>query len=83
MNSHTMALRVRDVCVSLAGQEVLHDIDVSFVAGRWTSIVGPNGAGKSTLLKLLSRITEPTQVPFRLTVALRAYWRWAQVFILS
>ena len=60
MNSHTMALRVRDVCVSLAGQEVLHDIDVSFVAGRWTSIVGPNGAGKSTLLKALAGLLPAT-----------------------
>jgi len=54
MGSHTMALRVGDVHVSLAGQEVLHGIDMSFVSGRWTSIVGPNGAGKSTLLKALA-----------------------------
>jgi iron complex transport system ATP-binding protein len=60
MNSHTMTLRVRDVCVSLAGQELLHDIDVSFVAGRWTSIVGPNGAGKSTLLKALAGLLPVT-----------------------
>ena len=49
-----MALRVRDVHVSLAGHKVLQDMDMSFVAGRWTSIVGPNGAGKSTLLKALA-----------------------------
>ena len=54
MNAPPMALRVRDVHVSLAGQAVLHDIDMSFVAGRWTSIVGPNGAGKSTLLKAMA-----------------------------
>jgi iron complex transport system ATP-binding protein len=54
MSSYNMALRVRDVDVSLAGQEVLHGINVSFVAGRWTSIVGPNGAGKSTLLKAMA-----------------------------
>ena len=49
-----MALRLRDVSVSLAGHTVLHDIDMSFLAGRWTSIVGPNGAGKSTLLKAMA-----------------------------
>ena len=54
MNAPQMALRVRDVHVSLAGHDVLHGMDVSFVAGRWTSIVGPNGAGKSTLLKVLA-----------------------------
>jgi len=54
MNTPHTALRVCDVHVSLAGQEVLHGIDLSFAAGRWTSIVGPNGAGKSTLLKALA-----------------------------
>jgi iron complex transport system ATP-binding protein len=53
MNAPLMALRLSDVHVSLAGQEVLHGIDLSFAAGRWTSIVGPNGAGKSTLLKAM------------------------------
>jgi iron complex transport system ATP-binding protein len=55
-----MAMRVSDVRVTLDGQEVLHDIDLSFAAGRWTSIVGPNGAGKSTLLKVLAGLI-PTQ----------------------
>ncbi len=54
MTAPLMALRLRDVHVSLAGQDVLHGIDMSFAAGRWTSIVGPNGAGKSTLLKALA-----------------------------
>jgi iron complex transport system ATP-binding protein len=54
MKAQQMALRLRDVHVSLAGQEVLHGIDMSFAAGRWTSIVGPNGAGKSTLLKAIA-----------------------------
>jgi iron complex transport system ATP-binding protein len=55
-----MALRLRDVHVSLVGQKVLHGIDMSFVAGRWTSIVGPNGAGKSTLLKALAGLLPVT-----------------------
>lgn len=54
MNSALKALRLHDVHVSLDGQEVLHAIDMSFAAGRWTSIVGPNGAGKSTLLKAMA-----------------------------
>ena len=60
MNLPKMALSVRDLHVSLAGQEVLHGIDMSFVAGRWTSIVGPNGAGKSTLLKALAGLLPVT-----------------------
>ncbi len=48
------ALQARDLHVALGGQEVLHGVNLSIPAGRWTSIVGPNGAGKSTLLKALS-----------------------------
>jgi iron complex transport system ATP-binding protein len=51
----TAALQLRGLRVSLgagkARREVLHGVDLSLAAGRWTSIVGPNGAGKSTLLK--------------------------------
>ncbi len=60
MTAPLMALRLRDVHVSLVGQKVLHGIDMSFVAGRWTSIVGPNGAGKSTLLKALAGLLPVT-----------------------
>lgn len=35
---------------------VLHSVDVSIGAGRWTCIVGPNGAGKSTLLRALAGV---------------------------
>ena len=48
------ALQAQDLRVALGGQEVLHGVNLSIPAGRWTSIVGPNGAGKSTLLKALS-----------------------------
>jgi iron complex transport system ATP-binding protein len=54
MTASIAALRLNDVYVSLAGQEVLHGLSVSIAAGRWTSVVGPNGAGKSTLLKALA-----------------------------
>lgn len=48
------ALEARGVTARLGIAEVLHGIDLSLAAGRWTSIVGPNGAGKSTLLKVLA-----------------------------
>jgi ATPase subunit of ABC transporter with duplicated ATPase domains len=40
------------------GDEILHDISLTFSAG-WTAIIGDNGAGKSTLL----RVAEGTLVP--------------------
>lgn len=54
------ALQALDLRVDLGGQEVLHGVNLTLPAGRWTSIVGPNGAGKSTLLKALSGLL-PTQ----------------------
>jgi len=48
------ALETESLCVSLGGQQVLHELALRLPAGRWTSIVGPNGAGKSTLLRALA-----------------------------
>lgn len=50
----TAALRTHGIGVALGGTPVLHGIEVSLPAARWTSVVGPNGAGKSTLLKTLA-----------------------------
>ena len=67
MNSPKMALSVRDLHVSLTGQNVLHGIDISFVSGRWTSIVGPNGAGKSTILRAISGLVMPDRGVVRMS----------------
>jgi iron complex transport system ATP-binding protein len=48
------ALQAHGIGVALGGTPVLHGIEVSLPAARWTSVVGPNGAGKSTLLKTLA-----------------------------
>ena len=55
-----IAIKASQVCVSLGNMSILHGIDVSLRAGRWTSIVGPNGAGKSTLLKALAGLLPST-----------------------
>ncbi|WP_310611315.1 ABC transporter ATP-binding protein [Limnohabitans sp.] len=72
MNAPGLALRLHDVHVSLAEQEVLHGIDLSFLVGRWTSIVGPNGAGKSTLLKAMAGLLSVTGRIFLFDQALMA-----------
>ena len=52
----TAALRAEDLRVRLGAAEVLHGLDLTLAAGRWTAIVGPNGAGKTTLLKTLAHL---------------------------
>lgn len=56
MSEGHAALQAQAVRARLGEVEVLHGIDLSFPAGRWTCIVGPNGAGKSTLLKVLAQL---------------------------
>ncbi len=38
----------------------LHDINLSFGAGEYISVMGPSGSGKSTLLNLLGLLDRPT-----------------------
>lgn len=53
----SVAARAEKIRARLGNAEVLSDISIDFLRGRWTSIVGPNGAGKSTLLKVLAGLT--------------------------
>lgn len=47
-------IRLQDVSFGYeAGQEVLHNLNVTFGAGKRYAIVGASGSGKSTLLQLL------------------------------
>jgi ABC-type multidrug transport system fused ATPase/permease subunit len=53
-------VRMDGVSFSYDGKRtVLHDVDVTFAAGKVTAIVGQNGAGKSTLVSLISRFYDP------------------------
>ncbi|AJE45541.1 ABC transporter ATP-binding protein [Celeribacter indicus] len=69
----------RNLCVSLGGTPVLHDISVTVPAGRLTALVGPNGAGKSTLLAALGRLVEPRRGEVRLEGRPLEDWPKAQV----
>jgi methyl-galactoside transport system ATP-binding protein len=46
-------LRIKDVCKSFSGVQVLKDVCLNVRAGSVHSLMGENGAGKSTLMKCL------------------------------
>jgi len=58
-NNSGLAVQVRGLCKSFAGQEVLKGIDFEVPAGETFVIMGPSGSGKSVLLKLLIGLEAP------------------------
>lgn len=46
-------VEVAGLRVARGGVEVLHDVDLSVVAGELVGIVGPSGGGKSTLMRAI------------------------------
>ncbi len=47
-------LETRQLCISLGGRNVVHEIDCAVAKGEVVGLIGPNGSGKSTLLKALA-----------------------------
>jgi iron complex transport system ATP-binding protein len=50
----SIALRVRDVGVTLGRARVLDGIELDVAIGTWLALLGPNGAGKTTLVRAIS-----------------------------
>lgn len=44
-----------------AGEEVLHDVELTLAAGSFHFLIGPSGAGKTSLLRLLSLSHGPSR----------------------
>jgi tungstate transport system ATP-binding protein len=56
----TQPLRFDQVCLSIDGKELLHNITCQIKPAGKTVIMGPNGAGKSLFLRVLSGLMQPT-----------------------
>lgn len=48
-------IKVNAVNKSFGSKQVLTDINVELLKGKFTSIIGANGSGKSTLLSTIAR----------------------------
>ena len=54
-------LELKNLGFGYDGQTVLHDLNLSILAGSLVGLVGASGSGKSTLLRLLLGLYRPTQ----------------------
>ena len=53
-------IRIKDVCKSFDGKEVLKHVSLDIADGETIAIIGGSGSGKSTLLRLLIGLIRPT-----------------------
>lgn len=60
----TAFIELKNLCKSYATsagiQEILRDVNLSFVEGEFIALMGPSGSGKSTLMNILGCLDSPT-----------------------
>lgn len=60
LRSETPDIELKDVSLTIDGQDILKDISLSIPYGKKIGIVGETGSGKSVLLKALVRVRDIT-----------------------
>ena len=53
-------IEVINLCVEIAGKEIIHDINFMLQGGEVIVLMGENGAGKTTILRTLTGLIKPT-----------------------
>lgn len=53
-------IQIENLNVSIGGNHILHDINLTIPNNEITCIIGPSGCGKSTLLKTINRLLDDT-----------------------
>lgn len=61
-----MKVSAQNVSVVIGGKDIVTDISIEAVKGKFVGIIGPNGSGKSTFLKSLYRTIKPSSGNFYL-----------------
>jgi osmoprotectant transport system ATP-binding protein len=56
-----IAIQFRDVSYQLQERSLVHNLNLSVLAGQTLVLLGRSGCGKTTTLKLINRLLEPTQ----------------------
>ena len=51
-------VRLRDLCISLGGNEIIKDLDLAVEEGEFLVLLGPSGCGKSTLLHSIAGLID-------------------------
>ncbi|MBN2041291.1 MAG: ABC transporter ATP-binding protein [Spirochaetes bacterium] len=59
MDSYAVVLRLKNICKSFGGLQVLSNIDLDVKQNEIVGLIGPNGAGKSTLFNVITSFYKP------------------------
>ena len=54
-------IEMKNVCFSVRGRKLVHEVSFCFEEGKTTALVGPPGCGKSTVLKLAAGLFVPNE----------------------